>query len=201
MTLRNIIIGGGWPVFRAIFLVASVVVFMCAPVNAKDKAVLKQSERPKLPITITSDTMEASKGNGNVFFKGNVVAVEDFTLCSDELFISYGEAKEIKDMVATGNVRIFYADRTAVSTKAEYDREKKTLVLIGSAEVRQCSDVVRGDRIVVHIDDENAMVQSETGGRVRAVIMPAKNCPQPVAAVTGAVKDVTIEEARCRGSR
>lgn len=202
MMSRLFCVERGLSLARRAALIAVLIVSICAPVSAQDRAVSKQDARPKLPITITSDAMEASKGNGNVVFKGNVVAVEDFTLCSDELFISYGKEKEIREMLATGSVRIFYADRTAVATKAEYDREKKTLVLIGNAEVRQCSDVVRGDRIVVHIDDENAMVQSESGGRVKAVIMPAKKCPQPVGiAAAGAVRDVTIEEARCRGSR
>lgn len=202
MRLRRVCFAGGLSFIRCAALVAVFVVSTSALVSAQDKAVSKQGARAKVPITIMSDAMEASKGEGNVVFKGNVVAVEEFTLCSDELFISYGKEKEIREMTATGSVRIFYSDRTAVAAKAEYDREKKTLVLIGNAEVRQCSDVVRGDRIVVHIDDENATVQSESGGRVKAVIMPAKNCPQPVVnAVAGAVRDVTIEEARCRGSR
>ncbi|MBI5562014.1 MAG: lipopolysaccharide transport periplasmic protein LptA [Deltaproteobacteria bacterium] len=159
-------------------------------------------DRPKLPVTITSDSMEASKADGSVIFRGHVAAVEDFTLCADELAISYGKEKEIREMTATGNVRIFQTDRTATASKAAYDREKRTLVLTGQAVVKQCSDTVRGDRITVHVDDENALVEGETGSRVKAVIMPVKNCPEAGKAVSEKAGEGSGgEEARCNGPR
>lgn len=181
---------------------AAVIILASSPVSGQEKAALKEGARPKVPVVITSDSMEASRDDGTVVFTGNVVAIEDFTLCSDELHISYGKEKEITEMTADGSVRIFQAERKALADKAEYDRLKRTLVLTGRAEVIQCSDTVRGDKITVHIDDENAVVQSESGGRVTAVIKPVKNCPQPDGnAAAGAARDVKSEEARCRGSR
>ena len=68
--------------------------------------------KPAGPVTITSDRMEADNGRGVVVFKGNVAAVEDFTLCADELTVNYGVGSEVTDIVATGNVRIFQDGRT-----------------------------------------------------------------------------------------
>ncbi|MBI5886390.1 MAG: lipopolysaccharide transport periplasmic protein LptA [Deltaproteobacteria bacterium] len=195
-------VGTGIGLIGRVTIAAVFMVIVSGPAFGQEKAALKEGERLKVPVVITSESMEASRDEGTVVFTGNVVAIEDFTLCSDELHISYGKEKEITEMTASGRVRIFQADRKALADKAEYDRIKRTLVLTGGAEVIQCSDTVRGDRIIVHIDDEDAVVQSESGGRVKAVIKPVKNCPQPDGnAAAGAARDVKSEEARCRGSR
>ncbi|MBI5827272.1 MAG: hypothetical protein HZB22_06060, partial [Deltaproteobacteria bacterium] len=36
-------------------------------------------EKPRKPVTVTSDSMEADRGKKFVVFEGNVTAVEDFT--------------------------------------------------------------------------------------------------------------------------
>lgn len=152
---------------------------------------------PKKPIDVTSDKMEADKGAGVVVFRGNVVVVEDFTLCSDELYVYYDEKKDVKDIVANGNVRIYQEDKTATSGKASYDRKNRTLVLSESPQVVQCTDTIKGDRITVYIDEDRAMVESGGGGRVRAVIMPEKKCKEAGKAVGGSQS----EETRCKRPR
>lgn len=153
-------------------------------------------DTPRKPVTVTSDTMEASTNKNRVVFKGNVVAVEDFTLCSDELQIMYDNNKEVSQIEAAGNVRIFQDQKTSTSGKAVYDRKERIIVLTGDPLVRQCSDSIKGDRITVYLDQDNALVESGGSGRVRAVIMPDKNCPE-----TKAEERPVSEEARCKGAR
>lgn len=149
------------------------------------------------PVTITSDMMEAKKEENIVFFKGNVEAVEDFTLCSDELTVHYGDANEVNKIIAHGGVRIFHGDKTATSDTAVYNRGERTIVLTGSPQVNQCGGTVKGDKITVYIDRDNALIESETGGRVRAVIMPDKKCRDK-----GASEEKGAgEETRCKGPR
>jgi len=152
---------------------------------------------PRKPINVTSDKMEADKGASVVVFKGNVVAVEDFTLCSDELYVYYDEKQEIKDIVADGNVRIYEQGKTATAGKAVYDRKNRFIVLTEDPRVVQCTDTVKGDRITVFIDEDRAMVESGGGGRVRALIMPEKKCAE----AGKTVGDATSEETRCKRSR
>lgn len=128
--------------------------------------------RPRGPITVTSRTMEAYKDKGLIVFKGEVVAREEFVLCSDELHLYADENREIKEIVALGNVKVVEGDKTAVGRKAVYDGVKRVIVLTGEPEVRQCANVITGDRITIYLDDENAVVESERDGRVRAVITP-----------------------------
>lgn len=152
-------------------------------------------------VTVTSDTMEAVTGENRVIFTGNVVAVEDFTLCSDRLQIMYGKDRDVERIEADGNVRVFKDDKSSTSGRVVYDRAARILVLTGKPEVRQCTNTVKGDKITLYLDRDDALVESgqsgEGGGRVRAVIMPDKGC-----ADTGAGKgEVQSEEALCKGSR
>lgn len=149
------------------------------------------------PLAVTSDTMEALTDKNIVVFKGNVVAVEDFTLCSEELRVHYGQNRDMSRIEASGNVRIFQNGKTSTSERAVYDRDERTLVLTGSPVVRQCTDSVKGDRITVYLDKDNAVVESGNGGRVRAVIMPDKKCGEEAA---GRGEGLS-EEALCKGSR
>lgn len=162
-----------------------------AAVTKKDEAA------PKRPVTVTSDTMEAKTSENVVVFRGNVVAVEDFTLCSDELHIRYGETRDVSEIEASGNVRIFQDNKTSTSDRALYNRNDRTIILTGRPQVKQCTDVVKGDKITVYLDKDNALVESEKGSRVKAVIMPEKSCTDEK---KGAEKAIS-EEARCKGAR
>lgn len=169
--------------------------FMCGTQSAS-AASRDAKITPKKQVTITSDTMEALSDQNIVIFKGNVVAVEDFTICSDELYIHYDENKDISEIEAGGNVRIFQDNKTSTSDRAVYSRTDRKVVLTGKPQVKQCTDTIKGDRITVFLDKDNAMVESDSGGRVRAVIMPEKKCPE------GAAQEKPIsEEARCKGPR
>lgn len=163
-------------------------------------AFAKEEKDPKAtdarkPVTVTSDTMEAISNENLVIFRGNVVATEDFTLCSDELQIRYSESRDVKEIEASGNVRIFKDDKTSTSDRAVYDRAERKITLTGKPQVKQCTDTIKGDRITVFLDDDNAVVEGDKGGRVKAVIMPEKKCSEPRQEKT------TSEEARCKGPR
>lgn len=181
--------------FAAFMAAAFITVFLLPAVQAT--ADEPAGAAPKKPINVTSDRMEADKGANVVVFKGNVVVVEDFTLCSDELFVYYDDRQEVKDIVADGNVRIFQQDKTATAGKAVYDRKSRSIVLTEDPQVVQCTDTVRGDKITVFIDEDRAMVESGGGGRVRALIMPEKKCAEAVKPAG----DATSEETRCKRPR
>jgi len=166
-----------------------------APAAEKEAAAVAAPAR--LPVTVTSDTMEAVTGESRVIFKGNVKAVTDFTLCSDRLEILYGKDRDVTRIEALGSVRVFKDDRSSTSERVVYDRRERTLVFTGDARITQCTDTIKGDRITLYLDRNDAVVESDGGGRVRAVIMPEKGCAQ-----TGAGKgEEQGEEALCEGSR
>lgn len=191
-----------WAFLAAIVLLNPVMPGISDAAVAKDQKAPKQEQKkdkdaPKKPVTVTSDRMEAIQKENLVIFKGNVEAVEDFILCSDELYIHYDENKDVKDIEAVGNVRIYQDEKTSTSDRAIYNRIDRSIVLTGNPQVKQCTDTVKGDKITVYIDQDNALVESTKGGRVKAVITPNKKCPEAVKAGETNIS----EEARCKRPR
>ncbi len=135
----------------------------------------------KVPLVITSDSLEADNKKGIVIFRGNVIAEEEFLVCSDKLTLGLGAAEQVDKIVALGDVRILYDNKVAGAERAEYVSESRKLVLTGSAVVVECEDRIQGERIEVFLDEDRAVVDggdSSAGGRVSAFIMPQKKCSE-----------------------
>ncbi len=173
-------------------LLAPVLIFP-APAFSKEQEAGKSPARK--PITVTSDSMEVDTKENLVTFKGNVEAIESFILCSDELYVRYDDAKQVSEIKAKGGVRIFQDGRIASSREAVFSNKDRTIVLTGEPQVKQCKDTVKGDKITIYVDQKNAVVESGGGGRVKAVIMPEKDC------AGAAAEKVESEEARCKRPR
>ncbi len=148
-------------------------------------------------FVIDSDTMEVvsedeDDGEGNlIIFKGKVVTREEFTLCSDELRVTYNDANEIKEIVAIGSVRLLQNGRVATAGRAEYDKEKRVIVFLDAPKISQCGDMVSGSKITYNMDSESAFIEGGEGGRVRALMISEKEC----------VEEKIVEENFCTGAR
>jgi lipopolysaccharide export system protein LptA len=127
------------------------------------------------PIDITSDTVEADGKQNTATFKGNVVAKqEDVTLYAQTLLIIYDpDTKKLKEIVATGNVKVVQMDRRATGQKVTFDQDKNKVVLDGDAVVREGTNVIRGERITFYVEEERSVVEPTKGGRVSTSITPS----------------------------
>ncbi len=128
----------------------------------------------RAPIDITSDTVEANQKTNTVVFKGNVVAKqEDTTLYANMVTVFYDEkTKKLKEIVATGNVKVVQLEKRATSQKATFDQDKNKVILDGDAVVREGANVIRGERITFYVDEERSVVEPVKGGRVSTSITP-----------------------------
>ncbi len=128
----------------------------------------------RAPIDITSDTVEGDQKQNTVTFKGNVVAKqEDITLYANTLVVVYDpDTKKIKEIVATGNVKVVQLDRRATGQKVTFDQDKNKVVLDGDAVIREGANVIRGERITFYVEEERSVVESGKGGRVSTSITP-----------------------------
>lgn len=126
----------------------------------------------RAPIDITSDTVEADQKR--VTFKGNVVAKqEDVTLYANALVIVYDQdTKKLKEIIATGNVKVVQQDRRATGQKVTFDQDKNKLILDGDAVVREGTNVIRGERITFYVEEGRSVVEPGKGGRVSTSITP-----------------------------
>ena len=130
----------------------------------------------RAPIDITSDTVEANQKQNIVTFKGNVLAKqEDITLYAAMVTITYDpDSKEIKTVVATGNVKIVQQDRRATGQKITFQQDENKVILEGEAVVREGDNVIRGERVIYYVDEERSVVEGGKGGRVNTTITPPK---------------------------
>ena len=125
------------------------------------------------PITITSNNMEARKKENLVIFRGDVVAQQkDYTLYSRELHVYYADGQEIKEMIATGDVRIVQADKVATGEKAVYTKVNRAVVLTGNPQVEQDCDVVKGEKIIIYLDEDKSVVEGSGDNRVKVIMHP-----------------------------
>jgi lipopolysaccharide export system protein LptA len=128
----------------------------------------------RAPIDITSDTVEGDQKQNTVTFKGNVVAKqEEMTLYANTLVVVYNpNTKTLKEIVATGNVKVVQLDRRATGQKVTFDQDENKVVLDGDAVIREGANVIRGERITFYVDEERSVVEGGKGGRVSTSITP-----------------------------
>ncbi len=131
------------------------------------------------PIDITSDGVEANQKQNRVTFSGNVVAKQgDTTLYCNALVILYDpDTKKLKEMIATGNVKIVQLERRATSQRATFQQDENKAILDGDAVVREGENVIRGERVIFYVDEERSVVESGKGGRVSTHITPPTGEP------------------------
>ncbi|MBM4340901.1 MAG: lipopolysaccharide transport periplasmic protein LptA [Deltaproteobacteria bacterium] len=127
------------------------------------------------PIEITSDSVEGDQKQNRVTFKGNVVAKqEEATLYANTVVVHYdSEMKKMKEIIATGNVRITQLDRRATGQKVTFYQSENKIVLEGEAVIREGDNVLRGERVVYLVDEERSYVEGGKGGRVTTTITPS----------------------------
>lgn len=150
-------------------IVSCLLPLACFNSFAGDKIAIDQNQ----PITITSNNMEAVKKESLVIFRGNVIAEQkEYILYSKELYVYYVDSKEIREIVAIGDVKIVQTNKIATGEKAVYTRETRTLVLTGNPQVEQDCDIVKGEKITIFLDEDKSLVEGGSDNRVKAVVSP-----------------------------
>jgi len=176
--------------------------------------------RSKEPITIVADTLDYDYKNNIVVYRGSVVATQgEVKLSSDVLRITLEtkpapengartttstvatpadpgatSGQRLKEVIATGNVRIDQGTKWATGGRAVFEQSDRTVVLTENPMLHDGKNEVAGDRVVVYLDEDRSVVE---GGRkrVKAVLFPDKQhalTPQPK---DGAAKPPASAEA------
>lgn len=162
---------------------------------ARLQAAEKTADGPTGKVHITSDAMMFDDKNSQVEFTGNVVATRlDATIHADHVkVILYSETEKksraakgnsppntdnVKQLIASGNVRVIQKDATATADKAVYNTTQKTIVLTGKAPtVLSGKNYVTGKKITLFQDTRRVVVESDSSRRVEAFF--DSNNPKP----------------------
>jgi lipopolysaccharide export system protein LptA len=128
-----------------------------------------------LPIEVTADTFTVDESKNQAVFDGSVVITrEGLDMRAQTVRISYGEGgqTDIRDLVATGNVRIRAAGQDAVGDRATFDPRTQILKLTGNVRVSSAQGTVQGPDLTIDLARNTSVFSGGSGGRVTGVFTP-----------------------------
>lgn len=132
-------------------------------------------------VSVNSDSLKGSRDKGYVLFKGNVVAEGKMLLCADELKITYGKNKIVKDVSASGLVKVFQGNKKASGDKATYNKIDGTITITGNSVLSECQGDISGESIIFKIDGSGARVEGDAGqadGRASIILTGTTECDE-----------------------
>lgn len=141
----------------------------------------------KAPIDIKSASMSLDYQNHSVLWVGNVRATQaDAQLTSDQLRVNYFDKdfKQMKDMVADGNVRLSQGTRWATGKHGVMDQTNRTVVLTGSPVAHDGNDQITGCKITVYLNTNQSVVDC-----AHAVLFPHSEASPGASATPAAATD------------
>jgi lipopolysaccharide export system protein LptA len=117
------------------------------------------------PIDIRSDQLEAHNKERKVIFVGNVQARQrDVIIFADRLTTYYDkEGKEIERIIAEGSVKITQNDKVGTAQQAVFENLSRKITLMGEPHLWQGKDELRGEQIVVFLDEDRVLVEKARG--------------------------------------
>ena len=128
----------------------------------------------KIPITIKSDRMEVLEDRNLVIFTGHVEARrKDLVIYADRLIVYYQKVngkREINKLVAVGHVKINKGQWVATSGKAVYFKREEKIVLEDNPQIWQDENTVRGDRIILYLNENRSVAESGPGHKAEVTI-------------------------------
>lgn len=124
-------------------------------------------KRPDVPVKVRCDDMVVEDRRSLARCEGHVRAVRrDVTLTCDHAVAHYGTGGKVTLLTCLGHVHVVQQappgrpgalaprDRIADGEKGVYDERARTLSLTGDARLVQGEDLLRGEPIVFHVDED-----------------------------------------------
>jgi lipopolysaccharide export system protein LptA len=81
-------------------------------------------------------------------------------------------AGDLDQVEAEGHVTITQTSRVVTGDYAIFYQDTQKIIMTGNAVMRDGKNVIRGDRIVVFLDENRGVVESDEKKRVTATIYP-----------------------------
>lgn len=123
-------------------------------------------------VKITADTFLINEAETEAVFTGNVVAERSgLTVWADKVVVDYGESglDSIKNLIATGNVRLKTKDQDATGDRATFSAETQILRLMGNVTVVNAAGILNGPELLINLADNTTVFSGGSGGRVTGV--------------------------------
>ncbi len=149
------------------------------------------------PIKITSNRLEADDKSMTVTFIGQVKAAQGATrMWCDKMVVHYTKEapgpdqeagmgnRKIRKIEVFGHVKVSRDDKIGTGQQGLYEFQEKRVILWGKARLTQGRNTINGDKVILYLDDNRAIVE---GGpqKVEAVLVPSKKKPRKKSKKTG----------------
>lgn len=130
----------------------------------------------KEPVDITAERLHVDLDSHRIQFAGSVrIRQGDLHVTAREVQAVYGDdVNDIVELSARGDVTVQKGDKLAFGQEAVYDRKEATILLTGEPYLKQGENFIRGDRILVRLEQE----QMEVQGDVKAEFRPRRPAEQ-----------------------
>ena len=152
---------------------------------------------PNDEIHVSADTLISAKNANYAEFQGNVITTyKGAVLYSNRLKITYkekgakpagnqkGHSGDVEKIIATGNVKIVFEDKTSWSESAVYTKADDCILLTGgNPKVVSGKNTISGETIKINRTTEEVFVNGETkqgqgkSKRVEASFFPEESSP------------------------
>ena len=174
---------------RIIICVGVLIIALWQPGDARGDTKQKPRVERDHPIQIVSDRLDAYHEKRMVVFSGNAVATQGArTIRSDRLTLYYkedqktsgGSTREVEGtgnlerVEAKGHVTITEGDRIVTGEEALFEQDAQKITMTGGAVMREGANIIRGDRIIVFLNENRGVVESAENNRVTATIYPGE---------------------------
>lgn len=136
------------------------------------------------PIEIVADRLDVYSERKMIVFSGNAVATQaGRTIKAERITIFYkdekgprgakksdGDKGAVERVEAEGLVTIKEGLRVVTGDAAVYEPESQKITVWGGAEMREEENVVKGEKIVVLLNENRGIVEGSQTNRVKATI-------------------------------
>ncbi|MBI5099577.1 MAG: lipopolysaccharide transport periplasmic protein LptA [Nitrospirae bacterium] len=148
---------------KPLFIFHNVLIILFIYFTASAATVTDKAENK--PVVITSKTLTADNKNNTAIFEGSVVATtDDLTIYSDKMTVFYDNSEsKIKEINASGNVKVHKKERAIFSDEAVYMENEKKIIFKGHPKAVEGENVITGTQIIFFLQDDRAVVE---GSRV-----------------------------------
>jgi len=122
----------------------------------KARAPARQDKGQKQPVDIEADSMEVLEDRNMVIFTGNVRAVKGDTKLFAKRLEVYLDKKEdgkdeVREVVASGGVRIVKPGMTITGQRARMDIKRDLAWVTGNVVVKRADAVIRGQKLFANL--------------------------------------------------
>lgn len=163
------------------------ILFPSVSIFAEDNIIKLQKDEGVEKTHITADMLIVEANSNKAEFIGNVKVVQGTTIIrSDKLNILYQKGisvtknintkdkekpkESIKEITATGNVKIWFDDKFAQSQRAVYTANTRMFVLTGpGSKIISGNNSISGSKITFFRDDGHVKIESSRSNRVEAI--------------------------------